>query len=311
MSDDINKENDYQNENQPPAEGGDNNFDEFKPDEEKYRKEQEALEETGQPIEPTEQPVPEEEIDARYKPQHGGPDVEYTPTEEELKQRTHEEIIEEPKLTEEEVNARYRPQHGGPDVEYTSTGEELKQRGDEDVLDKTGLPEDAVDARYKPQHGGPDVEYTSAADELKDKQTTGEKTVEKERNISEFEQKAKEITDEDTRTYAFLCHLCNALILTTVWLPVIIFFVKTENKTVKFHALQSALYGLAAVIVNVAMWIIISILMTMCIGCFLAPFAAIISLGIWGYAIYVTVVVYQGQNYRIPILADLLDDFDY
>lgn len=216
MTNDENK-----NGNVPEETNNDNDFQEYKPDQEKFDQEQESLEKSHEPSE-----------------------VDLSATE------------SEPPLEEEE----------------TATTEDASSE-EESVNDDTNSEE-------------PIIEVVSESTHVKVELTE----------------------DPDTNLYSALAHGSNILFFTLVWAPVLLFFLKNENQKIKFHAKQSAIYGLIVAVVTILPSLLTAIFPPLC--CCLGPVALLLGLGMWGYAIYITYIVYNGEDYRIPVIADFADKID-
>jgi len=192
----------------------------------------------------------------------------------------------------------------GPDVYKVSAEDELKKQESqsfEDTIPEQQIPE----ASYEEEQDSsqPQEQQESEPDKPAPEPTP-----------SAFESAVKaassEMYDDDTKLFSGLAHLCNVLGFTIIWAPLIIYFIKQEDDIVKFQALQSIAYGgICAIILGVLSAISLVISMACCLAVFLFIAIGIIGLAAWGYAIYITVIVFQGQNYRIPYIADMLDQY--
>ncbi|MEW5818638.1 MAG: DUF4870 domain-containing protein [Cyanobacteriota bacterium] len=115
-----------------------------------------------------------------------------------------------------------------------------------------------------------------------------------------------ELKDEDTKMFCGLCHLCNVLVVTAAWVPFLIYLTKSDNDKIKFHAVQSSIYGLAAIIISILATTISTILINfLCLGCLLLPLATGLSLAFWGYAVFISMQTFGGKDYRIPVVGDV------
>lgn len=79
------------------------------------------------------------------------------------------------------------------------------------------------------------------------------------------------------------------------WLTgIIVLLIGGENRVLKFHAMQSIVFGVLMFIVGILVsWT--------CIG-------AIIPLLMWVYTLYGAYLVYTGKDFRIPYIADLVQN---
>jgi uncharacterized membrane protein len=83
------------------------------------------------------------------------------------------------------------------------------------------------------------------------------------------------------------------------WITGIIFFlVEKENKTVRFHAMQSIVVFGAITIMSIALgWIPL-------LGYIISGLLGIIALGLW---IFLMIKAYQGEKYKLPIAGDIAE----
>ena len=109
-----------------------------------------------------------------------------------------------------------------------------------------------------------------------------------------------------------------AALLSYLLVPItsIIFLVmEKENRLVRFHAMQSLLYGAALVIVSIALSIVLSVITSIIgqVSTVLAAVAALVSLFVWlgllvamlGTAIWCMVKAYQGVMYKLPVVGNM------
>ena len=117
---------------------------------------------------------------------------------------------------------------------------------------------------------------------------------------------------QDERTWSMLAHLSVLLSLVTgiggpIAALVIWLVYKDKSQRVAFHALQSLWYQVAWIVIIFAYVIVSTILSIVIIGIFmffLLPLIALVPLAHQCYAAY---KVYQGVDYRYPIIADMVD----
>jgi uncharacterized membrane protein len=76
---------------------------------------------------------------------------------------------------------------------------------------------------------------------------------------------------------------------------------------VAFHALQSFWYQIAWIVILAVGWTITGILILVVIGLLLVPVMALVSLVPFVHQCYAAYKVYQGVDYRYPIIADMID----
>ena len=117
---------------------------------------------------------------------------------------------------------------------------------------------------------------------------------------------------QDERTWSMLAHLSVLLSLITgiggpIAALVIWLVYKDKSQRVAFHALQSLWYQVAWAVILFVGWSITFLLMFVLIGFLLAPVMAIASLVPFVHMCYAAYKVYQGVDYRYPVIADMVD----
>lgn len=121
------------------------------------------------------------------------------------------------------------------------------------------------------------------------------------------------VSARDERTWSVLAHLSIFLNLLTGFLgPVaalgVWFFTRDRSQKVAFQALQSAVYQGAWLVILAAGWAITGLLTFILIGFLLIPGMALISVFPFIHAAYAAYRVSQGEDYRYPWVADLIED---
>jgi uncharacterized Tic20 family protein len=121
-----------------------------------------------------------------------------------------------------------------------------------------------------------------------------------------------QMSAEDERTWSMVAHLSVLLILVTgiggpiaaliIWLVY-----KDRSQRVAFHALQSLWYQIAWIVILTIGWTVTGILMFVLIGFLLIPVMVLVSLVPFIHQCYAAYKVYQGVDYRYPIIAEMLD----
>lgn len=117
---------------------------------------------------------------------------------------------------------------------------------------------------------------------------------------------------QDERTWSMLAHLSVLVnLITGIGGPIaalVIWLVyKDRSQRVAFHALQSLWYQVAWAVILLAGWTLTFILMFVLIGFLLVPVMALVSLVPFVHQCYAAYKVYQGVDYRYPIIADMVD----
>jgi uncharacterized Tic20 family protein len=125
-------------------------------------------------------------------------------------------------------------------------------------------------------------------------------------------QGTKVISAQDEKTWSVLSHLSMFLNLVTGFLgPVaalIIWLVyKDRSSKVAFQALQSMWYQIGWLVILAVGWTVTALLLVVLIGFLLIPVMAIVSVVPFVHAGYAAYRVNQGDDYRYPIAADMVE----
>lgn len=117
---------------------------------------------------------------------------------------------------------------------------------------------------------------------------------------------------QDERTWSMLAHLSVLLnIATGIGGPIaalVIWLVyRDRSRRVSFHALQSLWYQVAWAVILFVGWFVTGILSIIFIGLLLIPVMLIATLVPFVHQCYAAYKVYQGVDYRYPIIADMID----
>ncbi len=123
---------------------------------------------------------------------------------------------------------------------------------------------------------------------------------------------------QDERTWSMLAHLSVLVWPLTGSLPIaplVIWLVyKDKSQRVAFHALQSLWYQVAWIVIFAVLGILGTIVggiltvITLGLALFiLIPLAIVIALVPFVHQCYAAYKVYQGVDYRYPVIADMLD----
>lgn len=120
------------------------------------------------------------------------------------------------------------------------------------------------------------------------------------------------ISAQDERTWSMLAHLSVLLnIVTGIGGPIaalVIWLVyRDRSRRVSFHALQSLWYQVAWAVILFVGWFVTGILSIIFIGLLLIPVMLIATLVPFVHQCYAAYKVYQGVDYRFPIIADMID----
>src|SRR5829696_9087803 len=120
------------------------------------------------------------------------------------------------------------------------------------------------------------------------------------------------IIDHVRRTWSMIAHLSVLLSLVTgiggpIATLVIWLVYKDRSQRVACHALQSLWYQVAWAVILFVGWSITFILMFVLVGFLLVPVMAIASLVPFVHQCYAAYKVYQGVDYRYPVIADMVE----
>ena len=120
------------------------------------------------------------------------------------------------------------------------------------------------------------------------------------------------VSAQEERTWSVLSHLSMFLNLFTGFLgPVaalIIWLIyKDRSQKVAFHALQSMWYQIGWLVILAVGWTVTTLLLVVLVGFVLIPVMAIVSVVPFVHAGYADYRVSQGEEYRYPFVADLVE----
>ncbi len=126
-------------------------------------------------------------------------------------------------------------------------------------------------------------------------------------------QDRKAMSAQDERTWSILAHLSMFLNLVTGFLgPVaalIIWLVyRDRSPRVAFHALQSMWYQIGWLVILAVGWTVTALLLVVLIGFVLIPVMAIVSVVPFVHAAIAAYRVSQGEDYRYPFAANLVEN---
>jgi uncharacterized Tic20 family protein len=117
---------------------------------------------------------------------------------------------------------------------------------------------------------------------------------------------------QDERTWSVLSHLSMFLNLVTGFLGPVAALVtwliyRGRSQKVAFHALQSMWYQIGWLVVLAVGWTVTGLLTLVLIGFVLIPVMAVVSVVPFVHAGYAAYRVSQGDDYRYPIAADVVE----
>lgn len=122
----------------------------------------------------------------------------------------------------------------------------------------------------------------------------------------------KTMSVQDEKTWSVLSHLSIFLNPFTVFLgPVVSFIVwlvyRDRSQRVAFQSLQSAVYQGAWLVILAAGWTVTFGLTAILIGFLFFPLMALLTVVPFVHAAYAAYRVSKGEDFRYPLVADLLD----
>ena len=117
---------------------------------------------------------------------------------------------------------------------------------------------------------------------------------------------------KDENTWSILAHLSVFLNLFTGFLGpvaalVIWLMYRDRSPRVSFHALQSALYQVAWIVILAAGWSVAGLLTLILVGFLLFPVMMVATVVPFAHMAYAAYLVNQGIDYRYPLVSDLLE----
>lgn len=124
--------------------------------------------------------------------------------------------------------------------------------------------------------------------------------------------RSSELSPQDERTWGTLVNLSIFVnLLTGIFGPVASFAVwlvyKDRSEEVRFQALQSLWYQVSWLVVMSVGWTVTAILTAFVIGILLWPVMIALSVLPFVHSAYGAYRVYQGHEFRVPIIAGMLD----
>ncbi len=120
------------------------------------------------------------------------------------------------------------------------------------------------------------------------------------------------IDSRDERMWSGLAHLSVFLnLFTGVLGPVVAFVIwlvyRDRSETIAFHALQSAVYQSAWLLLIAVGWAVTGILTFVLVGFLLMPFMFVASVIPFAHAVYAAYRIGRGHEFRYPLAADMVD----
>jgi uncharacterized Tic20 family protein len=119
-------------------------------------------------------------------------------------------------------------------------------------------------------------------------------------------------SSKDENTWSVLAHLSVFLNLFTGFLgPVAAFIIwlvyKDRSSRISFHALQSAVYQVAWIVILAVGWLVTGLLTLILVGFLLFPVMIVLSFVPFVHMGYAAYKVNQGVDYRYPWVAEVLE----
>jgi uncharacterized protein len=118
--------------------------------------------------------------------------------------------------------------------------------------------------------------------------------------------------ERDERMWSGLAHLSIFLNVFTGFLgPVAAFVIwlvyRDRSETIAFHALQSAVYQAAWLLIIAVGWAITGVLTVVFVGFLLMPLMFVASIIPFAHAVYAAYRIGKGHEFRYPLAADVVD----
>jgi uncharacterized membrane protein len=100
--------------------------------------------------------------------------------------------------------------------------------------------------------------------------------------------------------------LLSYLIMVPPIMPLIVLFFEREDRYVRFHALQSALFGAASFVVLIALQLIGTALGEVFrpLGFVFNTLVILLGLGVFGLWLTFLYKAYRGESFKVPVLGD-------
>lgn len=120
------------------------------------------------------------------------------------------------------------------------------------------------------------------------------------------------VSPQDEQTWSILAHLSVLVnIITGIGGPIaalVIWLVYRESSSrIAFHSLQSLWYQIAWAVILTVGWTVTFVLTLVIIGFLLIPVMMVLSLVPFIHQCYAAYRVSQGEDYRYPFIADMID----
>ncbi|CAN5159135.1 hypothetical protein BH20ACT11_BH20ACT11_02260 [soil metagenome] len=120
------------------------------------------------------------------------------------------------------------------------------------------------------------------------------------------------VSSGNERAWGALAHLSIFVNIFTVILGPVISFViwlvyRDRSREIAFQALQSMWYQIAWFVALAAGWAVAGVLTAVLIGFLLMPFLAILTLVPFVHSAYGAYKIGKGEEFRYPIIADMID----
>jgi uncharacterized membrane protein len=112
----------------------------------------------------------------------------------------------------------------------------------------------------------------------------------------------------DSNVGAMLCYLGNIVCCVGLILSIIFMVTEKENRFVRFHAMQSILLFVAAIVVNIVTGILSVMLSFAHLGFLGIGLRLIVGLVILAVFIISGIKAYQGEWYKLPIIGDTAEN---
>lgn len=124
------------------------------------------------------------------------------------------------------------------------------------------------------------------------------------------EEKVRKGLEKDSNLFAALGYVVNALVGILPW-SILLYFVKKEDKFVRFHALQATVLWVVCAAVFLVFAIVITgvSFATLGLGAVLSVCILPLGLAVFIVDLYAAYKAYQGEMYKLPVIGNFAEKY--
>ncbi len=124
------------------------------------------------------------------------------------------------------------------------------------------------------------------------------------------EEKAPKALEKDSNLLAAFGYIVNALVGILPW-SILLYFVKKEDKFVRFHALQATVLWVAALIAFTGLTVVFGVLTAVTMGFGVVLYVCMLPLGLALFIVdlYAAYKAYQGETYKLPVIGNFAEKY--